>query len=53
MSKEKKERNQRLYQYWMDHPNMTQRAIGKVFRISHVRVHKIIIKRQKELKKEA
>ena len=32
MSKQKKDRNQRLYQYWLKNPNMGYSAIGRVFK---------------------
>lgn len=32
MSKQKLDRNQRLYQYWLKNPNMSYSSIGKVFK---------------------
>jgi len=40
--KDKRERNLRLVAYYEAHPDMTIRAIGKVFHISHVRVAQIL-----------
>jgi len=42
--KEKRDRNERLRLYKERHPDMTLRAIGKVFHISHVRVLEILRK---------
>lgn len=40
--KDKRERNKRLIAYRAAHPDMTVRAIGKIFKISHVRVVQIL-----------
>ena len=40
--KDKRERNSRLVAYYVAHPDMTIRAIGKVFHISHARVAQIV-----------
>jgi len=40
--KEKKDRNERLSLFREKHPDMTLRAIGKIFHISHVRVMEIL-----------
>ena len=42
--KDKRERNKRLYQFKLDHPDMTSRAIGRIFHLSHVRVLAILKK---------
>ena len=37
-----KERDANLVKYFAKHPNMSQRALGKVFKISQARVAQII-----------
>jgi DNA-directed RNA polymerase specialized sigma subunit len=44
----KKERNKRLIAYRTAHPEMTVRAIGRIFHISHARVVQIT-KSKKEI----
>lgn len=46
--KDKRDRNERLYRFRVKHPDMTLRAIGKVFHISHVRVLEILRKKEVE-----
>jgi hypothetical protein len=38
----KTERNSRIKEYHVKHPNTSIRAIGRMFKISHVRVLKIL-----------
>ncbi len=40
--KQKQDRNQRLYAFWLDHPGMTYQAIANLFRISKPRAWDII-----------
>ena len=46
--KKKIERNERLYQYWLNHQNMSYESIGKVFHINRSRVF-VILKEQKAI----
>jgi hypothetical protein len=39
---QKKKRDARLYQYHLDNPLISVRALGRIFKISHGRVSQII-----------
>lgn len=43
----KKVRDQKLYKYHLEHPKISSRDLGRIFKLSHTRVCKII-KKQKE-----
>jgi hypothetical protein len=45
---EKEKRNENLLKYYNDHPGITYRAIGAIFKISGARAHKIIMRFRKE-----
>lgn len=45
--RDKKERNKRLYQFWLGHQGWTYQSIGAIFHLSGQRVWEII-KREKE-----
>jgi len=38
----KKERNKKIYQYHLDHPLVSSRALGKMRHLSHTQICKII-----------
>jgi transposase len=40
--KEKTDRNERLYAYWLKHPGMSYKAIARIFHISKPRAWLII-----------
>lgn len=40
--KNKRERNERLFKYHKEHPDITLRSLAKIFRISAPRVHQIL-----------
>jgi len=40
-------RDQKLYQYHLEHPKISSRDLGRIFKVSHARVCQII-KREKE-----
>ena len=48
---EKEKRNSNLIKYYNDHPGVTFRALGAIFKISGARAHKII-KREVAISKE-
>lgn len=45
---QKKKRDTTLYQYHLDHPQISVRDLGRIFKISHGRVSQII-KREREI----
>ena len=44
-----KDRDSRLYKWWLEHPDMSFQNIGNVFHIKHRQQVFVIIKREKEL----
>ena len=46
--KEKRERNERLYEFWLAHQDWTLRSIANVFHISHPRVIQILHEEKKK-----
>ena len=44
-----KDRDARLYKYWLEHPTMSFQKIGNVFHIKHRQQVSMIIKREKEI----
>jgi len=47
--KSMKDRDSRLYKWWLEHPAMSFQKIGNVFHIKHRQQVFVIIKREKEL----
>lgn len=50
--RDKKKRNQEIYDYYKEHPDYTMREIGEYFKLSGARIH-IILKPFKEAEANA
>jgi len=51
--KDKKERNKRLYEFWLSHPDFTYKAIANIFHMTTPRVWIIIQQEKRKAEKES